>query len=113
MVQILLIAIGLFILIKGNFKASDTKEIVRPQSTYWGLIVIVYGLSMFFIPSGQLIYDLIFFASLILISVIFLVKGKTIASTEAVVKSRKTKRNLIILLIFIAIVITVFYFVLK
>ncbi|OHA66840.1 MAG: hypothetical protein A3C04_03360 [Candidatus Wildermuthbacteria bacterium RIFCSPHIGHO2_02_FULL_45_25] len=49
MVQILLIGIGILILIKGNLKVSDTKEIVRPQSIYWGLIVIAYGIAVSFL----------------------------------------------------------------
>jgi len=112
MVQILLIVLGLFILIKGNLKVSDTKEIVRPQSIYLGSIVIAYGIAVSFLPD-QLIYSLIFYASLILILAIFLIKGKTITSSEAIVKSTNTKRNLIILLVFIAIVVAVFYFFLK
>ncbi|OGZ57260.1 MAG: hypothetical protein A3B96_02870 [Candidatus Spechtbacteria bacterium RIFCSPHIGHO2_02_FULL_43_15b] len=110
MVQILLIGIGILILIKGNLKVSYTKEIVRPQSIYWGLIVIAYGIAVSFLPN-QLIYSLIFYVSLILISAIFLVKGKTIASSEAIIKSTNAKRNLIILLVFGVIVVAVFYFV--
>ncbi len=112
MVQILLIALGLFILIKGNLKVSETKEIVRPQSIYWGLIMLVYGIVIRFLPD-QLIYILIFYASLILISAIFVIKGKTITSGETIVKSVNTKRNLIILLVFIVIIVVVFYFVFK
>ncbi len=112
MVQILLIGIGILIIIKGNLKVSDTKEIVRPQSIYWGLIVIIYGIAVSFLPD-QLIYSLIFYSSFILILTIFLIKGRTIASSEAIAKSKDTKRNLIILLVFIAIVVTVFYFFLK
>jgi hypothetical protein len=112
MVQILLIGLGILILIKGSLKVSDTKEMVRPQSIYWGLIVIAYGIAVSFLPD-QLIYSLVFYASLILISIIFLAKGKTIASPEAAVKSTDTKRNLIILLVFIAIVVAISYFVLR
>jgi hypothetical protein len=112
MVQILLIAFGLFILIKGNLKVSDNKEIVRPQSIYWGLIIIAYGIILTFLPN-TLMYGLIFYASLIIISLIFLIKGKTIGSSDATLKATDTKRNLIILLIFLAIIVAIFYFFFK
>jgi len=113
MIQVALILIGLFILIKGNLKVSDNKEIVRPQSIYWGLIIIIYGIVCGFLPTTQIIYGLIFWISLLLISIIFVMKGKMITSSEAVIKSTDTKRNLIILLIFIGIVAAVSYFFLK
>ena len=114
MIDILLIIIGLFILIRGRLKVSDTKEVVRPQSIYWGLIMIAYGIFLgFFMETITLIYDLIFFGSLIAISLFFMVKGKPIISSSAVESSKKTKGNLIILLVFIAIIVVVFYFSLK
>lgn len=114
MIDILLIIIGLFILIKGRLKVSDTKEVVRPQSTFWGLIMIGYGIVLgFFLETTKLVYSLIFFGSLIVISLIFVIKGKTITSSSAIESSKKTKRNLIILLVFIAIIVAVFYFFFK
>jgi len=109
MIQILLIIIGLLVLVKGKLKVSDTKEITRPQSIYWGLVLIGYGIASSFIPTTKLIYSLIFYISLVVVSAIFISKGKTIASDGVVVKSSNTKRNVIILLIFVAILITAFY----
>jgi len=113
MVQIVLILLGLFISIKGRLKVSDSKEIVRPQSIFWGLIIILYGLAVSFIPDDHLIYSLVFYISLVVISFIFIAKGRKIESTEATSKSKDTKRNLVILLIFIAIIAAIAYFVLK
>ena len=84
MVQALLIIIGLVVLVKGNFKASKTKEIVRPQSIYLGLVFIGYGIASAFVPTTKIIYSLVFYASLIVIALIFAAKGKKITPDSAV-----------------------------
>jgi amino acid permease len=72
--------------------------------------MIAYGLLLgFVIKTDNLIYNLIFFGSLILISLIFVIKGKTIASTSATESSKNTKRNLFILLAFVVIIVIIFY----
>jgi len=109
MVQVLLIILGLFLLIKGKIKVSDTREIERPASIYWGIIIIIYGIAVSFLPD-QLTYAILFYASLLLISAIFVIKGKKIITQDASAKASDTKRNLIILLVFIAIIVAIFYF---
>ena len=112
MVQILLIILGLFILIKGRLRVSDTKEIERPGSIYWGIIIIAYGIAVYFLPD-ELLYTVLFYASLLIISAIFVIRGKKITAPDVSKKASDTKRNLIILLVFIAIMVAVAYFVLR
>jgi hypothetical protein len=97
---------GLFVLIKGRVRVSRTKEVVRPHSIYWGLILIAYGIFLgFFMKTVALLYDLIFFGSLIGISLFFAAKGKPIVSSATIEKDKKTKRNLFILFIVVVLAI--------
>ena len=108
MIQIVLIGIGLFVLAKKRIKISDTKSIARPQTVYLGLIIIAYGVAVFFLPTN-LIYYVALFASLLGISAIFIAKGEPITSSEITTKPTDTKRNALILLIFVAIIAIVGY----
>jgi hypothetical protein len=108
MVQILLIAFGAFILLKGSIKLSETRRITRPSSICLGLIVMIYGITLGFIPVG-LIWTALFYGSLFAIFTFFIVRGEKIESREAITKANTTKRNLFILLAFIALIVTIFY----
>lgn len=109
MLQILLIGLGLYILIKGNIKITDTREIVRPQSAYLALIMFAYGIANSFLPDNQPVYLLMLYGSLMLISAVFVIKGGRVTSNEAIVQSVNTKRNVIILLVAIAIMVAILY----
>ncbi len=112
MLQIILFLAGLTTLIKGKIKVSSDKEIVRPHSIYLGIIFIICAIAISLIQLG-LFYDLAFFIFPIILVIGFAMKGKRIHTPEAVKEKKETKRNLIILLIFIAIIVTIFYFSFK
>jgi len=99
MVQLILFISGLILLIKGELKISDNKKIVRPQSTYAGIIFIILGIIAFFTASPMA--NLIYFGIVIATILVLVVTGKKIESQEAEKKSSETKRNLLILLIFL------------
>lgn len=103
MIQIMLIGIGLFLLLRGRIKVTDTKVLARPKSIYLGVIIIAYGLAVFLLPQ-ELLYYAIFFASLLAIASFFVLKAEHVESVQASKKSSDTKRNLLILLAFIALV---------
>lgn len=93
MLQIVLMIIGVYILAKGKIKISSDRELSRPLSTYFGIIVIIWS-ALMFLDTGvgfREIYYLILWISLILISFIFLSKSKKISSEEDVLKSQNSQ----------------------
>ena len=110
MLQLALIIIGIVVLVKGSLKVSDTRIVERPQSIYWGIIIILHGVAMSFLPTDRLVYTLALFGLLLIISAIFVVKGKKIESPEALAKAKHTTRNALILLAVVAVLVGFFYF---
>jgi hypothetical protein len=49
MIQLILIAAGIFILAKGRIDVSSKKILVRPKSAYVAIILVISGLSMNYI----------------------------------------------------------------
>jgi len=93
MLQIVLMIIGVYILAKGKIKISSNRELSRPLSTYFGIIVIIWS-ALMFLDTGVgfgAVYYLILWISLILISFIFLSKSKKINSEEDVLKSQNSQ----------------------
>lgn len=113
MIQIIIFAVGLFLLIGGKLKASSSKEIIRPQSTYLGLIYIAYSLSLsFFSVLENPVLAVSFIGSLILVSAVFISKGKPVDATKVATSSTETRRNLLILLVSVVIMVAIFYLLL-
>jgi len=118
MVQIVLLILGVLLMLKGNLKVSDTKTVTRPASLYWGIIMIVYGVSLNFIPVNNLITDIIFYVSLLVISIIFVLKAKNsipnIDLNKVSTPLPNTKRNTFILLGFLVLIVLIFlYYIYK
>lgn len=109
MVQILLIVVGLFILLKGSLKISDTKQLTRPRATYLGLLVLAYGVSQYFFISDTFLYGLVFYASLILLSLIIASGAENVPSVSSTTSSSANKRNWLIFIGFIIVVALVWY----
>ncbi|OHA84390.1 MAG: hypothetical protein A2937_01470 [Candidatus Yonathbacteria bacterium RIFCSPLOWO2_01_FULL_47_33b] len=112
MLQVILVIFGILILIKGKLKVSDTKVISRPQSTYWGLVVLAYAVGLNFVPE-TLVYGIVFWISLLVVSITFVVKGETIAGVDITTKPTETKRNAMILLGFVVVLVVLFVYVWK
>jgi hypothetical protein len=110
MIQILLIILGIVLLIKGNLKVSSRKRLERPQSIYLGIIFILYGIGINYISFGNLIWSIVYNCSLVFITSIFVSKAKELATPEALTDHKETKRNALILLAFILLVVAVFYY---
>lgn len=113
MIQIIIFAVGLFLLIGGKLRASSSKEIVRPQSTYLGLIYVAYSLSLFFFSVLENpVLAAAFVGSLILVSAVFIARGKPVDTAKVAASSSETRRNLLILLVSVVIMAAVFYLLL-
>ncbi len=109
MIQIILIVAGLALLILGKLKVSNTKTVSRPLSIYWGVILIAYGVALRYLPE-TLTANLAFYGSLLIISFIFISKSNTVPQSEVTASSKGSLRNLIILIIFGALLIAGVYF---
>ena len=109
MVQILLIVFGFIILLKGSLKISDTKKLTRPRSTYLGLLVLAYGVSQYFFISDALIYSLVFYVSLILLSLIIVSGAENVSPVSNTSSSSSNNRNWLIFIGFIIVVALVWY----
>jgi len=106
---IILFIAGLVALIKGRIKVSANKEIVRPHSIYLGVIFIICAIALSFLKL-EIPYDLIVFIFPLLITIVFAAMGRSIDTPEAIKEKKETKRNVLILLAFIILVVGVFYF---
>ncbi len=102
MIQGLLVIFGLYCLITGKIKISSRKEIGSPHSRILGLLFLVYAIGMNYLPMETL-YLVFYYSSLVLFSVITIATGETNELPESVgdEKSRETKRNIVILILFI------------
>jgi len=111
MIQGLLVIFGLYCLITGKIKVSSRKEIGSPHSKVLGLLFLVYAIGISYLPM-EIIYLVFYYGSLILFSVIIIASGETKELPESVgdEKSRETKRNVIILILFILALILIGYF---
>ena len=111
MIQGLLIIFGLYCLITRKIKVSSRKEIGSPHSIILGLLFLVYAVGINYLPMDML-YLTLYYGSLVLFSIIIIVTGETKELPESLgdKKSRETKRNVIILILFILALILIGYF---
>ena len=82
---------------------------VRPNSTFWGFILVAYSLMLNWISLDNLLYTGIYYGSLVLISGLFTAKGQAIDLVGNTPHSN-TKRNVLILVAFLLLVVGAFYF---
>lgn len=109
MLQIILIILGIGVIVKGRLKVSDAKVITRPLSIYLGFLFMLYGVGMGLVPE-VILYQVIFYTSLVVIAGMIISMGESIAPTEVTTKPSETGRNVVILVIFVVLVITIFYY---
>lgn len=81
------------------------------MSTYWGIVLLAYGIGLWFLPSQStgFVAQAVFWVTLVLISLFFLMKGRHIDTPQAAEQNTQTKRNALILLGFVVLVAAVFY----
>lgn len=106
MLQIIFVLVGLYILIKGRINFSREKELVRPESTYIGgiLLLLAFILFIFFTPIVDLIIGSIFFI-MIFISSYFLSRN---AMGENIIKKYSSLTTLWSLLFILSLFISPF-----
>jgi len=111
MIQGILVIFGLYCLITGRIKVSSRKEIGSPHSRVLGLLLLVYAIGINYLPM-ETFYLIFYYGSLVLFSAIIIATGETTELPESIgdEKSRETKRNLIILILFILTLILIGYF---
>jgi hypothetical protein len=68
-----------------------------------------YGAGMGLVPE-VLLYQVIFYSSLVVIAGIIISMGESIAPTEVTTQPSETGRNVIILVIFLSLVVGAFYY---
>ncbi len=108
MLQIILFLAGLALTVKKRTKITANRELTRPNSIYLGSIFIVCAIVISFFPvDGP--YNLTFFLLPLLATIFFATKGEKIDTADSIKESGDTKRNTVILLGFIALIVVAFY----
>lgn len=101
---IILVLAGVYILVKGGIKFSETKVLERPQSIYLGVAIILEGLSLF-------IYDMRSVIGAVVVTIVVAALGGKQEATAPVQSDNKSVLYLGIFFVFAMIIAALFYFV--